>query len=98
MARRNPDEPRIVWNRKIWREIRNMDRLKDLEYEYAQIGAAAANAAAGVGGGFLARAGNRPSRARAAVIAATIRARRTDRRDHILMGVALDAMKAHQPR
>lgn len=83
--------PRIKWRRACWREIRRMESLKQQLYDYAKVGANAA------GDGFVARASDRPTRARAAVIAATIRARRADARDHILMGRAVDAMKSHQP-
>lgn len=82
---------RMRWNYHALPEIRRLEKLKQLLYDYAKVGANAA------GNGFLARAGDRPTRARAAVIAATLRARRVNARDHTLMGVALDAMKAHRP-
>lgn len=68
-----------------------MESLKKVLYEYAKVGANVA------GDGFVSRVGDRPSRARAAVITATIRARRVNARDHTLMGVCVDAMKAHHP-
>lgn len=68
-----------------------MESLKQQLYEFAQVGAKAG------GDGFVARASDRPTRARAAVIAASIRARRANARDHTLMGVCVDAMKAHHP-
>ncbi|NEW49335.1 hypothetical protein GV792_04665 [Nocardia cyriacigeorgica] len=80
--------PRINWKLRGFREIRRLESLKQLEYDYAKKGANAA------GDGFLARAGDRPTRARAAVIAATIRARRRNARDHTLMGPVIDAMRA----
>lgn len=85
------NQPRIVWRRACWREIRRMETLKQRLYDYAKVGSNAA------GDGFVSRASDRPTRARAAVITATIRARRADARDHILMGRAVDAMKAHRP-
>lgn len=84
-------QPRIVWRRRAWREIRRSDWLKQQLYDYAKVGASAG------GDGFISRVGDRPTRARAAVIAATIRARRRDARDHTLMGVCVDAMKAYEP-
>lgn len=84
-------EPRIRWRRSCWRKIRRMETLKQRLYDYAKVGANAG------GDGFIARASDRPTRARAAVITATIRARRTNARDHTLMGVCVDAMKAHEP-
>ncbi len=84
-------EPRIRWNRRAWRQIRRMESLKQQLYDYAKVGANTA------GDGFLARASDRPTRARAAVIAATIPARRRDARDHVLMGPVVDAMRAHRP-
>lgn len=83
--------PLIRYRRGVFTEIRRMETLKQQLYDYAKVGAAAG------GDGFLARASDRPTRARAAVIAATIRARRADARDHILMGRVVDAMKAHRP-
>lgn len=85
-----PGMPRTTWRMKTFKGIRNHPRLREMEEEFAKVGANAA------GDGFVARSGHRPTRARAAVIAATIRARRANRRDHTLMGVALDAMKAHR--
>lgn len=84
-------DPRIVWNRRAWREIRRMEGLKQQLYDYAKVGANAG------GDGFIARASDRPTRARAAVIAATFQARRTNARDHTLMGACIDAMQAHRP-
>lgn len=79
---------RIRWKPGAFAEIRRLESLKQLEYEYAKKGANAA------GDGFVARAGDRPTRARAAVIAATIRARRRNARDHTLMGPVIDAMRS----
>lgn len=80
--------PRIVWNRRAFREVRRLESVKQELYNYAKKGANAA------GDGFVSRASDRPTRARAAVIAATIRARRADARDHILMGRVIDAMRS----
>lgn len=85
-------QPRIVWRYAAFREIRNLPKLQKLEADIAQAGADAA------GDGFVARSGSGRTRARAAVIAATGEAIRADNRDHILMGRALDAMKAYRPR
>lgn len=81
-------DPRIVWNRRAFREVRRLESVKQELHNYAKKGANAA------GDGFVARASDRPTRARAAVIAATIRARRADARDHILLGRVIDAMKS----
>ena len=81
--------PRIVWNRNAFRKIRNLPQLKALEEEFAKVGAEAA------GEGFVVRSSFQPTRARAAVIAATAEAIQADHTDHVLMGRALDAMKAH---
>ncbi|MGW6698857.1 hypothetical protein [Nocardia sp. NPDC055049] len=80
--------PRIAWRPGVFAEIRRLESLKQLEYDYAKKGANAA------GDGFLARAADRPTRARAAVIAATMRARHRNARDHTLMGPVIDAMRA----
>jgi hypothetical protein len=74
-----------------FKEIRTMESTQQMVYDYAKVGAKAG------GDGFIARSNNGRNRARAAVIAATIRARRADARDHILMGRVVDAMKAHRP-
>ena len=84
--------PRIEWRYPdAFNEIRNLEAVKDLLHDYAKVGSAAA------GEGFVARAGERPTRARAAVIAAHPHARNREARDHILMGRCLDAMQAYQP-
>ena len=80
--------PRIVFRRQAFPEIRNLETLQRELYKYAKKGAHAA------GDGFVARSSSRPTRARAAVIAATIRARRREARDHVLMGRVIDAMRA----
>lgn len=82
--------PRTVWRIAAFREIRNLPKLKKLEEDIAQAGADAA------GEGFVAEVSSGRTRARAAVIATTGDAIRADSRDHILMGRALDAMKAHR--
>lgn len=83
--------PRIDWNLGAFAEIRRLDTLRELLYDYAKIGTKAANESSG--GGYVARAGDRPTRARAAVITATTRAIYDNKRHHTLMGRAVDAMK-----
>ncbi|WP_029925492.1 hypothetical protein [Nocardia otitidiscaviarum] len=80
--------PRIVWRRKAFPEIRNLETLQRELLTRARQGAHAC------GDGFVARSSSRPTRARAAVIAATIRARRAEARDHLLLGRGLDAMRS----
>ncbi|SNY84045.1 hypothetical protein SAMN04244553_3591 [Nocardia amikacinitolerans] len=80
-------QPRIDWNIEAFAQIRRLEGVKKALYELAKKGANAA------GDGFVARAGDRPTRARAAVIAATIRARHANARDHTLLGPVVDAMR-----
>lgn len=80
-------EPRIDWNFEVFAEIRRTEKLKEVLYDLAKKGAAAG------GEGFIARVGDRPTRARAAVIAATMRARHANARDHTLAGPVIDAMR-----
>ncbi|MFG1794134.1 hypothetical protein [Nocardia sp. NPDC049149] len=79
----------IRWKMRGFRAIRTSEATKRMLYDFAKAGANAA------GDGFVARADSGRNRARAAVIAATIRARRRDARDHILVGPVIDAMRAH---
>lgn len=82
-------EPRIRWKMSGFKAIRTAEATKQMVFDFAKVGANEA------GDGFVARANTGRNRARAAVIAATIRARRRDARDHILLGRTIDAMKAH---
>lgn len=82
-----PELFRIRWKQNVFTEIRKSEPVNRLVFQYAKKGANAA------GDGFIARVTTRPGRARAAVIAATIRARRKDARDHILVGPVIEAMK-----
>lgn len=84
-------EPRIEWKMSGFRELRRVDALRQLLHDYAKVGARAA------GDGYIARAGDRPTRARAAVITATYRARRDNLRNHTLLGHVIDAMRSHRP-
>lgn len=79
----------IRWNMQGFKAIRTADSTKRMLHEFAKVGANEA------GDGFVARANSGRNRDRAAVIAATIRARRRDARDHILVGRVIDAMRAH---
>ena len=81
-------EPRIRWRQQGFAEMRRLPAVKQYLHNKARAGANAA------GDGFVARSADTPVRARAAVIAATIRARRANARDHTLMGPAMDAMRS----
>lgn len=85
-------EPVIRWKIKGFRAVRTSENMKKILHGYAKAGANAG------GDGFVARANSGRNRNRAAVIAATVRARRADARDHILVGRVIDAMKAHGQR
>lgn len=85
----NDEDVRIRWKIKGFKAIRTCEPVKQMLYDFAKVGARAA------GDGFVARANNGRNRNRAAVIAVTVRARRRDARDHILVGRVIDAMKAH---
>ncbi|MFC4124934.1 hypothetical protein [Nocardia rhizosphaerae] len=79
----------IQWRFAAFREIRTLEETKQMLHDFAKVGAREG------GDGFVARANTGRNRARAAVIAATLRARRRNARDHTLVGPVIDAMKAH---
>ena len=83
-------EPIIRWKMRGFKQIRTSEATQQMLYDCAKVGSNEA------GDGFIARVNTGRNRARASVIAATIRARRADARDHILMGRVVDAMKAHR--
>ncbi|MEU2106493.1 hypothetical protein [Nocardia sp. NPDC019255] len=80
--------PPIRWNIRGFRELRCSQEVENYLHDKAVLGARAA------GDGFLARANTGRNRARAAVIAVTIRARRRNARDHTLVGPVIDAMRS----
>lgn len=79
----------IRWKMSGFRAIRTAESTTKMLHDFAKVGANEA------GDGFVARANQGRNRSRAAVIAATIRARRRNARDHTLVGPVIDAMKAH---
>ena len=83
------DEPRIRYKMAGFKALRTSEATKQMLFDFAKAGANAG------GDGFVARANNGRNRNRAAVIAVTIKARRRDARDHILLGPVIDAMRAH---
>lgn len=82
------EEPLIFWKRDVFKQIRRLESVQRHLHTLARKGAHAA------GDGFVARSSEQETRARAAVIAATIRARRAEARDHVLLGRVIDAMRS----
>lgn len=81
---------RIRYRLRAFSEIRRLPKMRE---HLGALADAGAKAAGGEAKGYEARHNDSPTRARAAVIAATREAQRDNAEDHTLMGPAVDAMK-----
>lgn len=79
--------PQVRYRRAAFPEIRRLGTVKRILLDFAKDGADAG------GDGFVAHASDGATRARAAVIAVSMEARRRNAREHTLVGPCMDAMR-----
>lgn len=77
----------IRWSMRGFRQLRTSEEVEHFLYDKAVLGARAG------GDGCIARSGTGRTRARAAVITATVRAMRDNAEKHTLLGPVIDAMR-----